>query len=1030
MKNTTLTAFFLALCPVLATANPESSPLPLHRDMTICSDGQVQQKRTELSYYSSRKDALEKGFSQSPLHMDLNGLWDFAFASDDKSIGGEPESWGSIKVPGNWELQGYDYPVYVNTIYEFATINPQPPQLPEQIPVGTYRRYFTLPESWQGMELYLNVCGAKGGTYVYCNGEYIGYAEDAKDLARFDITSAVKAGENELRIYISKWSTGSYLECMDFWRISGIERDVYLSAEPAALKNFDFELVSDVSADGKTGLFSLRTTGQRSALSFQLLDSRGRIVCEGNNLIPEDGQIKYDAEIERVRKWSAETPELYTLLLNTEGLWSRFNVGFRRFEILGNTFLINGQPVKFKGVNLHEHDQFTGHYITRETVLRDLKLMRMHNINAIRTCHYPQPRFFYELCDSLGFYVYSEANVESHGMGYSLDRTLGNRPQWYPKHIDRILNMYYRVRNYPCVTILSLGNEGGNGCNFYDSYNELKALEKNGARRPVCYERAEFEWNTDCIVPQYPGASWFRRMGEEGSDRPVFPSEYAHAMGNSTGSLDLQWEQIYKYPNLQGGFIWDWVDQGLYAKDENGREYWAYGGDYGEKAPSDNNFLCNGIVGPDREPHPGASEVKRVYQEIDIKATDKANVFRVFNRHYFTDLRHFIIRYSVMADGKKVRRGWRWLRTPAQDSTDIRIRLPRKMDKCKDWYVDFDVFTTRKSALLPRGFQSASVQLPLQLKSVEVPSFDTGVEIVDDGSRIVMTGNDVKVVFDREKAVITEYSVKGQPMFDSEYGLRPNWWRAPNDNDYGNGFPARTQAFKQSGRKLCCEAKAGEHSVQLCYTLSSGNTQYVEYGLNGSKLVIKTHFSANTQDKAIEIPRLGFVLRLPDSADEFTYFGRGPQENYWDRYMASEVGLYQSSASSEFVPYVRPQECGHHIDCRMLEAGKLRVESERFEFNMLRQSIDDLDSEEAVMNDYQWRNLTPEDKNDTAAARNNMRRQQHLCDIQERDFVELCIDYRMTGVGGYDSWGATTEKERTLWSDRDYDFWFSLSSLL
>lgn len=1012
----------LALCAATLNAQPQT---PLHRDINVTSDGLVQQKRTELALYPSRRDALRLGFVQSPYNVSLNGEWDFAFAGDDKDISGNAETWETIKVPGNWELQGFDFPVYVNTIYDFETRNPQPPVLPDAIPTGTYRRSFTVPASWDG-EIYLNVCGAKGGMYVYVNGSYIGYSEDAKDLARFDITSALIQGENEVKIVITKWSTGSYLECMDFWRISGIERDVYLSCEPAAMKDFDFRISSTLEDDLSTGVFRMDYTPLELSGSYELLDPKGRSVLSGE-ILP--GSSSVCGVIKEVRKWSAETPELYKLVLNLGGMWTRFDVGFRRLEIVGNTYLVNGQPVKFKGVNLHEHDQFTGHYITRETVLRDLQLMRQHNINGIRTCHYPQPRFFYELCDSLGFYVYSEANVESHGMGYSLDRTLGNNPAWYAKHIDRILNMYYRVGNYPCVTVLSLGNEGGNGCNFYNAYKELKALDGPVMNRPVCYERAEFEWNTDCLVPQYPGADWFRKMGEEGSDRPVFPSEYAHAMGNSTGSLDLQWSYIYKYPNLQGGFIWDWVDQGLAATDSLGRTYWNYGGDYGTDAPSDNNFLCNGIVGPDRAPHPGALEVKHVYQEVEFSATDTPGVFRVFNRHYFKSLRGYRVKYTVYADGKKVRSGYRWFRTPAQSEETFKIRLPRKMDPQKDYYVNFSVVTRRGSVLVPRGYELASDQILLQKAAkAEVAACGESASVSEDGDRIVMSTSLAEVVFDKAEGIITSYRVGGKDMFNADFGLRPNWWRAPNDNDYGCWWPARTQDFKTSSKNLSCEAVPADSCIKVTYYLSSGNVEDVVYTLEGDVLKVDMAFKAHlTRQRAIEVPRIGFLMRLPASADAFSYYGRGPQENYWDRNTSAFVGLYNSSASAEFVPYVRPQECGHHTDCRWLNVGPMHVEADRFEFTALRQSIDDLDSEESVRNDYQWLNRKPGDERDIESARNNLRRQQHLSDIVDRDFVELSIDYRQTGIGGYDSWGATTEKERTLWSDRSYEFTFCIS---
>ena len=545
-----------------------------------------------------------------------------------------PASWDSIKVPGNWEIQGWGIPIYTNHPYDFCPFNPEPPQLPEAVPAALYHRTFSVPAKWSGRRVFLNLAGIKSGTYVYINGKEAGYCEDSKDLARFDITALLKDGDNDLMLKVYRYTAASFMEDQDFWRISGIERDVYLSSEKVDT-GFDFSVVSTLDPTCTDGIFRLKMRSSApTEVFYELVDADGSTIADALFEFNGDMATVVDT-VKNVRKWSAETPELYTLVLQVNGEWTRFHVGFRRIEIATvkdgdkdvKALLVNGQPVKFKGVNLHEHNPWTGHYVTRKDILKDLKLMREANINAIRTCHYPQCREFYELCDSLGFYIYDEANVETHAMGYNLNRTLANKPEWYPKHIDRIMNMYRRTANYPCVTILSLGNEAGNGVNFYNAYREIKALEKDGQNRPVCYERAEYEWNTDMIVPQYPGADWFRQMGENYTKRPVCPSEYAHAMGNSTGSLDLQWEQIYAHTQLQGAFIWDWVDQGL-AHDEF---VWAYGGDYGENAPSDANFLCNGLVNPDRDPHPGYYEVRHVYQNMAITPVDlHKGTFQVF----------------------------------------------------------------------------------------------------------------------------------------------------------------------------------------------------------------------------------------------------------------------------------------------------------------------------------------------------------------------------------------------------------------
>ena len=638
---------------ILATAI-----LPYWQDIQTTSVN-AETRRTEVIYYQDRTDALTKGFRQSENYKSLNGTWDFKYYDDHRQM---PEQtagiqWDKIQVPGNWEVQGWGTAIYTNIAYDFCPVNPVPGVLPEAVPAAFYRRTFTVPDNWKGREVFLNLAGTKSGTYVYVNGEEIGYCEDSKDLARFRITDALKSGENELVLKIYRYTQGSWLECQDFWRISGEERDVYLSSEKT-LSGFDFSVVSTTTPDFQTGLFQLKMHANApTEVFYELLDKDGKTVADAIFEFSGDILTVMDS-IPAPRLWSAETPNLYTLLLRVNGEYTRFHVGFRHLEMAtvkdGDrevmAFLVNGQPVKFKGVNLHEHNPYTGHYTTRENILEDLKLMKLANINAIRTCHYPQQREFYELCDSLGFYVYDEANVETHGMGYNPKTTLGNKPEWLPKHMDRTLNMYYRTANYPSVTILSLGNEAGNGSNFYETYKALKALEKNGQNRPVVYERAERDWNTDFINPMYPGAEWFCRMGEQESGRPVVPCEYSHAMGNSNGSLDWQWDYIYAHKHLQGGFIWDWVDQGLYDAERG----WTYGGDYGENAPSDANFCCNGLVNPDREPHPAFYEVKHQYQNVSIRAVDVQNgVFEIFNRNYFTDLGKYSVKFWVERDGKR-----------------------------------------------------------------------------------------------------------------------------------------------------------------------------------------------------------------------------------------------------------------------------------------------------------------------------------------------------------------------------------------
>lgn len=665
----------------------EDTKLPYWKDIQTVAVNK-EYPRTAFMTYDNRNQALTGEYENSPYYKLLNGTWNFYYADAYKDLPANIEqpdaniAWKEIKVPGNWEVQGYGVAIYTNHGYEFKPRNPQPPQLPETNPVGVYQRDIEIPADWDGRDIFLRLEGAKSGVYVYVNGQEVGYSEDSKNPAEFLINNYLKPGKNSLVIKIFRWSTGSYLECQDFWRMSGIERDVFLFSQPKTHIK-DFNVVSTLDDTYKNGIFKLNVdvtnhtaANKEVTVAYELLDAAKKVVAEGNTPCPvtADGQksISFEAALSNVKTWTSEHPNLYRLLISLKDGEKTseiipYTVGFRRFEIKptdqiaenGKPYVclfVNGQPIKLKGVNIHEHNPETGHYVPEELMRKDFTLMKQNNINSVRLCHYPQDRKFYELCDEYGIYVYDEANIESHGMYYNLSRggTLGNHPEWLKPHMDRTINMYERNKNHPSVAIWSLGNEAGNGYNFYQTYLWLKEREVKGMNRPVNYERALWEWNTDMYVPQYPSAAWLEEIGKKGSDRPIAPSEYSHAMGNSNGNLAAQWRAIYKYPNLQGGYIWDWVDQGILETDENGRTYWAYGGDYGTNAPSDGNFLCNGIVAPDRTPHPAMTEVKYAHQNVGFEAIDPAaGKFLVKNRFYFTNLKKYMISYTVKANGKQ-----------------------------------------------------------------------------------------------------------------------------------------------------------------------------------------------------------------------------------------------------------------------------------------------------------------------------------------------------------------------------------------
>ena len=1086
-----------------------SSPQPVKpywQDIQVVAVNK-EKPRSSFMSYADRETALTSRFEKSPYYSLLNGTWKFFFVDSYKDLpqnitdpSVNTSSWDDITVPGNWEVQGHGVAIYTNHGYEFKPRNPQPPLLPEANPVGVYRRDIEIPASWDNRDIYLHIGGAKSGLYVYLNGKEVGYSEDSKNPAEFLINKYLQPGKNVLTLKIFRWSTGSYLECQDFWRMSGIERDVFLWSQPKANIQ-DFRVVSTLDDTYTNGIFKLAVdlknhTQETKNLNvgYELLDAKGNLVTSEANDIwvspasPQTASFEYD--LKNVAPWSAEHPNLYKLLMTIkeEGKVIEvvpFNVGFRRFEMKQidqvaedgkpyTVLLFNGQPVKFKGVNIHEHNPETGHYVTEELMRKDFELMKQNNINAVRLCHYPQDRKFYELCDEYGLYVYDEANIESHGMYYSLKKggTLGNNPEWLIPHMDRTMNMYERNKNYPSVTFWSLGNEAGNGYNFYQTYLYLKDKEINSMNRPVNYERALWEWNTDMYVPQYPSAEWLEEIGRKGSDRPVAPSEYSHAMGNSSGNLWDQWKAIYKYPNLQGGFIWDWVDQGILEKDKNGREYYTYGGDYGVNAPSDGNFLCNGIVNPDRTPHPAMAEVKYAHQNIGFEAIDLANgLFRVTNRFYFTNLKKYMVHYSVTANNKVVRSGKVSLDIEPQASKEFTVPVGNlKPQAGTEYFVNFNVTTVEKEPLIPIGHEIACDQFRLPIESPKKAFKTSGPKLTvsTNGDNLSASSSKVNFMFNKKTGIVTSYKVDGTEYFSEGFGIQPNFWRAPTDNDYGNGMPKRLQVWKESSKNFnvtdaTVTMDGNNAEVNVNYLLPAGNLYIVNYTIYPSGAVnVAARFTSTDMDAAqtevsestrtatftpgrdaarkeaskLNVPRIGVRFRLPASMNQVEYFGRGPAENYLDRNAGSMVGLYKSTAEELYFPYVRPQENGHHTDTRWvsLSTGKkgLLIQADNtIGFNALRNSIEDFDDEEATGLSRQWSNFTPEQvaNHDEAAAKNVLRRQHHINNITPRDFVEVCVDLKQQGVAGYDSWGSRPEPAYTLPANREYNWGFTLIPL-
>ena len=983
----------------------------------------------------------------STRYLSLNGPWKFHWSprpADRPFDFWKPETdvsrWKDIPVPSNWQFQGYDVPIYVNMSYEFAR-NPEPPFVPhDHNPVGSYRRTFTVPKDWAGRNVFLHFGAVKSAFYVWVNGEKVGFSKDSKTPAEWDITRYLRPGENIVAAEVYRWSDGSYLECQDFWRLAGIERDVYLYAA-ARMRIRDYEARATLDGayrDGKLDLaVELRSTDPETArkenpkVFMTLFDpSRKKALARSREAVfTEDGKaiIRFDETLREVKKWSAETPHLYRLVLELkdasgktqEAVMSK--IGFRTSEVKNGRLLVNGVAVLLKGVNRHEHDPYTAHVISDESMRRDIELMKQSNINAVRTCHYPNDPRWYELCDEYGLYLVDEANIESHGMGYG-PRSLAKDPEWGPAHLDRVVRMVERDKNHPSVIIWSLGNEAGDGVNFEEAYRWLK---KRDPSRPVQYEQVELRPHTDIYCPMYMSIEDMIKYASEKQIRPLIQCEYAHSMGNSTGNLQDYWDAIESHDQLQGGFIWDWVDQGYAAKNDHGDFFWAYGGDYGPAdVPSDRNFCCNGLVAPDRKPHPALYEVKKVYQSVKfLTAGLAAGEVELRNRYDFIGLDRFDLVWTVSADGKPVASGA--IEKPAvapRDARVFRLSLPRvNPESGAEYFLDLALRTREAAPGVPKGHVVASEQfaLPLGAKTVAArepagPTTSLRAPTIETGPRFIrVTGRDFSVRFDRLTGQMDSFDLGGRELLAS--GPEPNFWRAPTDNDFGNEMNSRLAVWRQASlfrelkSMIAREGGPGCVTVTVEYALADASaTQTLEYAVGGDgRVTIRGTLTLRADAELPEIPRVGLKMALPSGFERIQWFGRGPWENYRDRKTSAFVGLYETTADEPF-PYVSPQEYGNRTDTRWLAVrdgqgyGLLVAGDPVFEFSA---------------HPYWPEDLTQESRG-----------AKHPPGAHRRDFTCLTLDSGQMGVGGDDSWGAKVHPEYTL-PARAYAYTFRLRPL-
>jgi len=995
----------------------------------------------------------------SPFVRSLGGEWKFRWSPDpshrpadfykpDYDVSG----WDEIAVPGNWQCQGYGVPLYVNIRYPFKKDPPRvmgdPPEdftsYTERNPVGSYRRTFTVPSEWKGRQVFLQFNGVDSAFYVWLNGRQVGYSQDSRTAALFNVTKYLKPGENVLAVEVYRYSDGSYLEDQDFWRLSGIFRDVLLwSAAEVHIR--DFFVHAGLADDYRTGRFGvdveLQNFGKRNRpvqVFLQLLDmATGEPIVGSDGLweVPAGGtetaSISYAGMDLDIKPWSAEQPNLYKLRVevrepklgekSNEAIETMtHNVGFRTVEVRGGQLLVNGKPIYLKGVNRHEHDPVTGHYVTVESMVRDIKLMKQHNINAVRTSHYPDDPRWYELCDLFGLYVIDEANVESHGMGYGRE-SLAKDPSWKEAHLDRARRMVERDKNHPSVVIWSLGNEAGNGVNFHACYDWIKQRDPC---RPVQYERAEHDRNTDVYCPMYATIDQIVGYASKPQQRPLILCEYAHAMGNSVGNLQDYWDAIESHEQLQGGFIWDWVDQGLAkpippaegaeAEAPAGRPktFFAYGGDFGDR-PNDGNFCMNGLVQPDRRPNPHLAEVRKVYQNVKVEPVDAAaGRVKVHNKFFFTDLSEFEATWILRLDGEPVAEGTLGrVELAPQESRELQVPLP-ETSRPGEYYLTVGFRLPEATRWAPKGHVVAWDQILVKKVVAEPgpPPELSPVELRQNAVTIEVTGKGFAVSIEKSTGAILSYRVRGRAMLHGP--LVPNFFKAPNDNQYRNGYLTRLGPWRNAAENRRIESAEVEQPtpasvrVKLGMTLPVGESHYVvTYLVEGDGRVRVDAAYTPGKGKLPLLPRFGMKLAVPRAFDRVAWYGRGPQETYWDRKTGGEIAVYRNTVDGMVHPYVRPQDTGNRTDTRWFSvtdsggAGLKFTGAEPVSFSVWPFTIDDV----------------------MQAA--------HPHELPRRDFNTVFVDYKLHGVGGDNSWGARTHPEYTLPGDKPYRLSFTIEPL-
>ena len=991
--------------------------------------------RASLVPYATIKEAMARG--ESSLVQDISGDWRFHWTATPAerpegfwALDYNDEAWATMPVPGNWELNGYGYPIYTNVTYPFPK---NPPYIPhDDNPTGCYRHTFDIPADWDGRRIILHFESGLAAMHIWLNGEKVGYSQGTKTAVEFDITPYVKQGNNLLAIEGYRWCDGSYLEDQDFWRLSGFDRGVKVYAVGKA-RIADMFVVADLNETYEDGLYS-------AAVSLQNVDSNEfkgfvelsvikshydyateQMVCERaiakmsrGIKIAANGtlEVNFSRTFGNVEVWSHEDPRLYTTLvtlMDTKGniLESTVcNTGFRKVEIKDAQLLLNGKPLMINGVNIHEHNPATGHVINRELMLKDIYLMKQHNINAVRTSHYPQPVEWYDLCDIHGILLVDEANIEAHGCGtgYADDYPSfhpSHRPEWKAAHHARVQAMVERDKNHPSVILWSMGNESSDGEVYGEMYEWIHQRDKT---RFVQLEQGYSGPHTDISCPMYPSMEEFRAWAERKDARkPYIMCEFAHAMGNSTGNLREFFDIMKGHPHMQGGFIWDWVDQGIDAVGRDGRHYWAYGGDFGAwMYPHDENFCCNGVVSPDRTPHPGLMEVKKVYQDIEFELIDGG--VRIYNNYNFTNLAKYSFRYVLRREGVIVHQeALPTVQCAAGEYVDVMFSHPA-IDNGAEYTIDFEAAGMMYDLLNPgqlQGVVVATEHFVLQPYAF-TPTVPAGTIDVERGEGwVVAYAGDVGILFNAKTGNVARYVAGGKDIMSQL--PEPWFWRAMTDNDWGAGFQRTANAWRTNRRKALgatVEEYADRLVVRGEFYLVDAPSRYTQtytFRADGS-LQVEVEWKRDGEYVS-ELPRFGMRMIFPADCKNFTYYGRGPWENYSDRCESAFIGRYEQSTDEQLFPYVRPQESGNKTDVRWLELTDSNGRGIR---------VEGLQPLSVSAMPYRSEDLDPG---------LGGKKQMHYSDIELRREVVLHVDLAQRGLGGDNAWGATPRDEYRLTAD-------------